>query len=298
MAVPKLILITGKGGVGKSVIAAALARTLAGQKKKVALIELDDQYLCQFFEKEETSYTGKKLSQNIIGYDIQAKLAFREYAIQKLKSKLLYKIILDNRLVANFVHATPGLNEILALGKITEMMRSNKFDHIILDAPATGHTIALLDAPRVAFRALKHGPLKSQTEGILSLLQNQKETGLIFVTLPEDLPVEEGLELYCHLEQKLKLHTLGSIINGNMQALPEILSSEPSKAEQIKDWQKTLARGVQHYKKRLKSETKQRDYWAQNFQKPILEIPWLDAPSQQDLSKAIAERLTPWIATL
>lgn len=298
MPLPKLLIVTGKGGVGKSTVTAALAHALARQKKKIAAIELTEQRLASFFKNKNTSYEGTPLDKNITGFCIDPSNAFREYATLKLKSQTLYKILLDNRLVANFIHATPGLNEILMLGKIAWLLESQNFDHLILDAPATGHTLALLDAPRVALKALQLGPLKTQVGSIVKLLHDPHITQSLIVTLPEELPIEEGIELYEHLRTPLEISILGSVVNGTTLALEkEILTA--LKTPPNEPWEEPFVNIVRQEWQGQQREQVLIQEWRQQVKVPTFELTWQEPnPSDTELKEILAEKLTPWTATL
>ena len=222
-----LTFITGKGGVGKSAVTAALADVLAESGRKVAVIELGETRMADFFDAKPPDYKGVRLSPNLTLFNFQANDCFEEYAARLLPRRAL--ILLKNRWVEHFVHAVPGLNEILLLGKIAALAEETDLDHLLIDAPATGHTVSLCDAPRVALAALKHGPLKTTVEKIWETIHRPQKTGFLLVTELEESIVQETIDLYHHLQESLGLHWRGMIINGvrkNDAEIPNVNAAE------------------------------------------------------------------------
>ncbi len=193
---PQLIFVTGKGGVGKTSVTASLALWLSSQKKSVATVEIESSHFAGY---------------SFPSYSLSPKNCFVEYVSIHLPSFFAKKLA-HNRFVQNFIQATPGLPQILLLGKIASLVRSNQYEFILVDAPATGHTLSLLDAPRIALKALTHGPLKQETQKIVDLLSSD-QTGFLLVMVPESMPTEEGLELYKHLTTQFSLQCYGLVMN-------------------------------------------------------------------------------------
>lgn len=208
----RLIIITGKGGVGKTSVSAALALALAKENKKVLVCEVNaNQKIPALFGKENHGGEIKEIYKNIYSVNILPKEAMREYGIMILKSKILYKTIFENKFVSRFLSGFPGLNELLTLGKIrfhekqTDKKGRHIYDAIIVDAPATGHGLSLLRFPITILKVLNRGPLAEEEKKLYSLLTDPKRTSIQIVTLPEELPVKESLELREAVTQELKM---------------------------------------------------------------------------------------------
>jgi len=196
--------VTGKGGVGKSAVAAALALRRAREGKRTALVELGDQsYFRDFFGLSEVSYRPQSLE---IG-GVQLGLAqwsgqecLREYALHILKIESLYRLLLENSVSRALMNVAPALPELAILGKITSGPPRNvgpkfPYDVIVVDAYASGHFMALLQAPEGLGSAIRFGPMGEQARSIQAVLKDPKICHYFVVTLPEELPVVEGLEL-------------------------------------------------------------------------------------------------------
>lgn len=208
----RLIFITGKGGVGKSTVTAALATALASLKYKIAIVELNQTRMADFFKSPLPDYNGIATTKYLTLFNFDSATCFEEYAARQLPRQVLF--FLKNRWVHHFIDAVPGLNEILFLGKLYAMVEEKQFDFLLIDAPATGHALSLCDAPQTALKAIKGGALKITLENILNLLRDPGQTQFLLVTQLEELIVQETIELAGHLEQKLKLNVEGVMVNG------------------------------------------------------------------------------------
>ena len=218
----ELVIIIGKGGVGKTTIAASLGLLAASQGKKTLLAEINTQgHLAHLFNKSPLKYTEKKLAPNLYGINVLPKKSFEEYVLMHIKLRQLYKVVFENRFVSYFIDATPGLAELMSIGKIYGLVKD--YDLIILDSPATGHGFSLLQVPSVVAEAVRVGPLKTQSDKIDALLKDRKKTMIMTVTLPEEMPVNEACEMASKAEDDLALSVEGVVIN---QVFPEPMTPE------------------------------------------------------------------------
>ncbi|KZS65459.1 ATPase [Mycobacterium kansasii] len=230
----RLHFVTGKGGTGKSTIAAALALTLAAGGRKVLLIEVEGrQGIAQLFDVPPLPYQEVKIATaerggqvNALAIDIEA--AFLEYL------DMFYNLGIAGRAmrrVGAIEFATtiaPGLRDVLLTGKIKEtVVRLNKgaknpvYDAIVVDAPPTGRIARFLDVTKAVSDLAKGGPVHSQAEGVVRLLHSD-QTAIHLVTLLEALPVQETLEAIEELAE-MQLPIGSVIVNRN---IPAHLSAE------------------------------------------------------------------------
>lgn len=209
---PRLVFVTGKGGVGKTTIAASLAAHAARTGQRVALIDLHGDSIAGLFRKTRCQYAGTRLAPRLTGFAITPREAFKEFASQQLGSPRLYRTFFDNRFVHYFLDATPGLNEVVCLGKIWHLATTDAWDRVIVDLPATGHGIDFLDVPRIVTDVVHRGPLKTRGTAIRETLQDARVTSVLIVSRCEELPVNEALELQCRILQ-LGMHCGGAIAN-------------------------------------------------------------------------------------
>jgi anion-transporting ArsA/GET3 family ATPase len=165
--------------------------------------------------------------------NIIPKYALEEYGVMVLRVRALYKAIFENRLVAAFLHGTPGIEAWSILGKAQfhahEMEGGRpRYDLVILDAPATGHGLEMLRVPRVLLDIAPPGLLRREAERAWELLSDPVRSGVLLVTLPEDMPVNESIELHAALTQELRLPMAAVAVNG---LVPRLF--EPSEGEWV-----------------------------------------------------------------
>lgn len=203
----KIVFVTGKGGVGKSLIAASMAFDRARQGRKTLLVELGDTSYYQDLFSLQTEVTHQP-QMTKYGFSVAlwgGESSLREYVLHYLRMEKLYKLFFDNRVMRALVNVAPGLPEIAMLGKITSGIRhvgpELPFDDIIVDSYATGHTLALLRTPNGMKQAIPLGPMGKHSSEIDEVLHDSKITSVYVVTLLEELPVVESLELVDQLKK-------------------------------------------------------------------------------------------------
>lgn len=226
----RFLYVTGKGGVGKTTVTAALALVLAGRGKRVLCA------MCQAKERLSTLLEGPpvgddivELRPNIHAVNIQPEVALAEYGQMTLKVRAVYRAVFENRLVKAFLRATPGLYQWAMLGKAwfhtTETLPdgSPRFDVVIVDAPSTGHGLDMLRGPKVIVDIAPAGLLRREAEKAWSLFSDPVRSGVVIVTLPEEMPVTESIELLDAMRSDLKLPVVEVIVNG---VLPPLFSAD------------------------------------------------------------------------
>jgi anion-transporting ArsA/GET3 family ATPase len=190
-------IVTGKGGVGKTTYAAALAMRSARAGKRTLLVEVNGGGRSGvLLGMTDVGPVLKQATPFLWVVDIQPQEAMREYALMTLRFESLYKTVFENAFAKRFLRLIPSLSEIVMLGKIwfhSQETHSNgalRFETIVVDAPATGHAIALLRAPRVIQATVPPGPLKQHARAMVELLQ-LPSTRIHPVCTAEDMPVTE-----------------------------------------------------------------------------------------------------------
>ncbi len=225
-------IVTGKGGVGRSVIALAMARHYASLGKRTLLCEhTAADSAVRMLGAAPTDGEVRPISNNLFAVRLTTEDAVREYAMVVLKFRTLYNVVFGNRVVKYFLRAVPALGEFVTIGKIwfEETGKSGqRWDMIIVDAPATGHLISWLRVPQVFEEMIPSGPLHASAKDFREMLQDPKRTRLDIVTLPEEMPVNEALaiEEAC---AKYHLATRGLTIANKVLAAtaPEVLAAAP-----------------------------------------------------------------------
>ena len=213
----RLVVVGGKGGVGRTTVAAAFAVAAARRGKRVLLCQLRSR------ERLSTLLGGPpvmtdvvQVRQNLWAVNIFPGAALREYGLMVLHSNLVYRAVFENRVSRSFIRAIPGLDDYSLLGKVwfhtTEQERGRpRFDLVILDGPATGHIITLLQIPKVIIDAVPEGPLTRDARSVQVLLTDAAATSLVMVTLAEEMPVNETIELAERLRTKVGI-ALGPLV--------------------------------------------------------------------------------------
>ena len=198
--VKKAHFITGKGGVGKSLIAAAIASTLSSKTKKILLAELSDSsFYNDFLNLPRIGYRPTRWTDTIDICQWSGPDCLKEYAIHLLKVERLYKLFFENPVTQSLIQVAPGLPELAILGKITSSPRKQgppmDYDEIVIDAFATGHFLSMMQAPRGMAEAIQFGPMGVQSRSTDQYLKDPEFTQIHVVTTSEELPISETIEL-------------------------------------------------------------------------------------------------------
>lgn len=192
----RLVFVTGKGGVGKTTVAAALAQLAARQGKRVLACEVDAKGdLASLFEAGPTGFDGTEVAPGVTVMSMDTEASLREYLRLHLKIPVAGRIAPLARAFDFVATAAPGVREILTVGKLCYEVRERHYDLVVVDATATGHIVGLLAAPQAINELVAVGPIRSQTGWMLDILSDPRRTGLVVVATPEEMPVAETLEL-------------------------------------------------------------------------------------------------------
>src|SRR5215208_5359672 len=197
----RLILVCGKGGVGRSTVAASLAAACARRGRKTLLFEANakDRF-GEYFGKPPLGPTVTQLAPNLGGVNTNPHAALEEYGLMVLKFRTVYEMVFENRVTKAFLRAIPGLDDYSMLGKAwfhtTEEKRGKPiWDNVVFDMPASGHSVSMLRVPWVITETVPEGPLTRDARTIKKLLCDPAQTAAILVTLAEEMPVNEAIEL-------------------------------------------------------------------------------------------------------
>lgn len=215
----------GKGGTGKSTVAAALGLAAARRGKRVLLCEVAGQ---QRVQRELTGelpgdpYEETELAPGLWGVSVDPESALEEYLRSQLPSRALFEILSRSRVFQYLVAAAPGSRELLTVGKIWETAQMDRpwteaegrYDLVVVDAPATGHGLALLASARTFKDIARVGRIQRQAGRIDTFLRDPETTAVMAVALPEEMPVSETLELEAALKERIGLDLSMIVVNG------------------------------------------------------------------------------------
>lgn len=197
----RLIFVLGKGGVGKSVVAATLGTAWARAGQRVAIAEVANQHRLSdlFSTRQVPRNTPVELAPGIFGYSIDVDASTEEYLASHIRIRPLVDLLVRSRAFHNFAAAAPGLPELVTLGKVWELAVALEdgrpvWDKVIVDLPATGHGIALLETAGNVSELAAQGPVRDQAHRIEEVVMHPAATGIVVVARPAELPVSEAIE--------------------------------------------------------------------------------------------------------
>jgi anion-transporting ArsA/GET3 family ATPase len=230
----QLVFVTGKGGVGKTTVAAALAQLAAEHGQRVLACEVDAKGdLAALFEAPPTGFVPKEIAPGVSSMSMDTEASLREYLKLHLRIPVVGRIGPLARAFDFVATAAPGVREILTVGKICYEVRERNYDLVVVDAPASGHIIGQLAAPQAINDLVKVGLIRSQTDWLLEILSDPHRTGLVAVTTPEEMPVAETLELTARVREETSVRMSAVVVN---RVLPELFGQREEEIfEQLRE---------------------------------------------------------------
>ncbi|MGB6058086.1 MAG: ArsA-related P-loop ATPase [Microthrixaceae bacterium] len=234
-----VIIVAGKGGVGKTAVTGALAHAASSVGVRTLIIEIEGKSgLAAAFGSDRLTYDEIEFLDAIDGHaGVTARTLTPDDALVEYLHDHGMKRI-SNRLVSSGAldmvsTAVPGIRDILVLGKIKQLERASGFDLILVDAPAAGHAISFLRSASGLADAVKVGPINSQAKDVLELLNDPARCRVILVTLPEETPVNELIETAYSVEDEVGLALGPVVINGVLPRMPGLDLSPDEAAEEV-----------------------------------------------------------------
>jgi anion-transporting ArsA/GET3 family ATPase len=230
----RLVFVTGKGGVGKTTVAAGLSQLAAEHGKRVLVCEVDAKGdVTSLFEATPTDFTPREIAPGIWSMSMDTEASLREYLKLHLRIPVVGRIGPLAKAFDFVATAAPGVREILTVGKLCWEVREAHYDIVIVDAPASGHIIGQLAAPQAINDLVKVGLIRGQTDWMLDILSDPRQTGLVAVCTPEEMPVNETLELATRVREETTVRMSAVMVN---RVLPELFSQpEETVFEQLRE---------------------------------------------------------------
>lgn len=218
----RLVIVTGKGGVGKSTVALALGLASAQRGRKTIVCEVSAQErLSRAFHRADVGFHEVEMSENLWAISIDPDESMREYVLLQLKVRAMRDLLFRSKIFNYLAAATPGLRELVTIGKIWELAlddrkvkKGRRYDTVIVDAPATGHGVGFLQTPRTFANVARVGPIASQAETLDRFITDHRRTGVAIVALPEEMPVNETANLERDLNEEVGVAVDRIYLNG------------------------------------------------------------------------------------
>ncbi|MHB8329155.1 MAG: ArsA family ATPase [Acidimicrobiales bacterium] len=216
----RLVFVTGKGGVGKTTVAAALALFASEHGRRTLLCEVDAKGdVASYLETDPTAFSAREVLPGLFAMSMDTEASLREYLKLNLRIPVIGRIGPLARAFDFVATAAPGVREILTVGKLCYEVRERHYDLVVVDASATGHIVGQLAAPQAINELVKVGLIRSQTDWMLEILSDTARTGLAIVTTPEEMPVNETMELAKRVREETSVELATVIVN---RVLPEL----------------------------------------------------------------------------
>ena len=217
----RLVLVTGKGGVGKTTVAAALGIAAARAGRRTLVCEIAAQgRICAAFGVPGGGFAEVELEPNLHAFSVNPEDAIDEWLRYQLRSGTLAGLVGGSGLFGYLAAAAPGLSELVTIGKVWELAQLERrtpsaapYDLVVVDAPATGHGLALLSAPRTYRDIARVGPINRQAGAIDAFVRDPAETAVVAVALAEEMPVVETIQLERELRARLGLALEHVLVN-------------------------------------------------------------------------------------
>jgi hypothetical protein len=243
-------IVAGKGGVGKTTVSATLAHAAASRGLRVLLVEIEGKAtLPALFGHQELTYDeitllapGAVGPGSVTARALTPDAALVEYlsdhGFQRISRRLSESGAVD--IVAT---ATPGIKDVLILGKIKQIERAGVYDAIIVDAPAAGHAISFLRSASGLLDAVSAGPIQLQAAEVAELLADPARCQVMLVTLPEETPVNEVIETAFSLEDRIGVALGPVVVNARLEADPALVQGFDSASRDV-EWPERLVKTV------------------------------------------------------
>lgn len=217
-----LVYVTGKGGVGKSTVAAALGLAAAARGRRTIVCEVASQdHLSRLFRREGVTGRELELVRDLWAVSIDPQAALREWVAAQVGSRGVVRVLTHSSAFHYFAAAAPGARELMTITKAWDLAQPRRwekgaptYDLVVVDAPASGHGLGMLRTPRTFADIARVGPIRNQSERVWEFLTDPARTGYLAVAAPAEMPVAETLDLEDRLQRELGRPLEAIVANG------------------------------------------------------------------------------------
>ncbi len=243
----KLIMVTGKGGIGKTLTSVALAYRAQALGKKVCLVESSahDQ-IAALFGSAPVGHQQRELAPGITVINVNPQDNFRDFVIKHLGFSKLFEKVFTKPIVRSFIQMLPGIAELTLLGRLyyySELDKEDNFDLIIFDGFASGHFQSLMKTPDAVMHSGMVGPVIEETKRVRSFIADRDRVGVLLVTVPEELVIAEALDFVDRLQRETPAPLAAIAVNRCFPAFPPVASdaAQTDLAGALKYWETRVA---------------------------------------------------------
>ncbi len=280
-----MVIVAGKGGVGKTTVTATLAVAAARAGRNVLIVEVEGKSgLATAFNRPALGYDEQDLAPGIRGRTLTPDAALRDWlegnGLKRISKRLVQTGALD--VIAT---AVPGMKDILVLGKVKGLEQSRDADLIIVDAPAAGHALTFLTSAQGLLDAVAVGPVRKQAADVVEMLADPARCQVVLVTLPEETPVNEAVDTAFAIEDRVGVRLGPIVVNGCYPDLALPAASATAAAAQadaqlidvfVSDYEASdLAAAASFRAERTEIQLAQADRLAEALPLPQIRLPFL-----------------------
>ncbi len=296
----RLLVVTGKGGVGKTAVSGALARALSGGGRRVLVIEVDPrENLHRMFDLPPSGGEIVAAGGGLWLQNLKPRQVLDAIVRERVRIAALARRVLESQVYRHFAEGAPGLEQVAVLGHAFRLVRGigaenlpgelagRTFDLVVLDAPATGHGVSLLAAPGLLSTVVEHGPFGQMGRELTEFVGEREHSAVVAVTAAEEMPVEEALDLRRRLAEQLGRTPELLVVNGLHPPLP---ARPPAGAEGDPLWHL--------WRRRRRLEEGELARLTAEWRGPRIELPLLPIERGPQLLAALAGRLAIGLAAL
>jgi anion-transporting ArsA/GET3 family ATPase len=299
----RVLFVLGKGGVGKTTVAAALALAAVRAGKRTIVVEVASQHrLARLFDVVDPGFDETPLHPGLVGLSVDPQRALEEYLAMAIRVRAIAERVAESKGFGYVAAAAPGLRELVTLGKVWHLTEQqsrggeSRYDLVVVDAPATGHGIGLLRTPRQWVDIARVGRINAEARAIAELVEDRERTGMVLVTLAEEMPVTETADAVRRLRE-LGLEADRVVVNG---LYPPLFTDDEAKllaaaAPAGETGAAAISAALSHHARRRVQDEELRKLVAEvdvdRVELPFLFRPHIDADAALELAEILGPAL-------